>query len=230
MCRLKKFFDGIFKSTRHYGDADASGQDHVQVSQSSQPTASISSTAVELGQTPAQPVSTNETVVTTASVTVGQQSDANSQQVEQAADPISAPLNASPLGSSATPTASKIPDRRGEKFGLFPMNLNAKGLATTITQGSDLAGVSQTSTIETYPIDIVAIHGITGDAYNTWKHDNGKLWLSDFLNDDLPGARIFSYGYDASVFFTFSEGGYDQFARTLLSSVNQARTSEVNIS
>ena len=79
-----------------------------------------------------------------------------------------------------------------------------------------------------YPVDIVALHGITGDAFDTWTAPNDVLWLRDFLPQDLPGARVFSYGYDASVFFTRAAGDIDSFARTLLESIKQRRSGEVS--
>lgn len=46
--------------------------------------------------------------------------------------------------------------------------------------------------------DIVAIHGLMGDVYKTWTHENGKFWLRDFLPEGLEGkVRIFTFGYEA---------------------------------
>ena len=53
---------------------------------------------------------------------------------------------------------------------------------------------------EQYPVDIVAVHGLNGDSYSTWTHQNGSLWLKDFLPDSLPGCRVFTYGYPSQVF------------------------------
>ena len=64
--------------------------------------------------------------------------------------------------------------------------------------------------------DIVAIHGINGDARRSWTHENGACWLRDFLPDQIPGARVFSFGYDAQVALTTSKGELDDFARSLL--------------
>jgi hypothetical protein len=66
--------------------------------------------------------------------------------------------------------------------------------------------------------DIVAIHGITGDYETTWQWDpehGGALWLRDFLPKDLPGTRVFSFGYDAKVAFTSSKATLRDFARSL---------------
>ncbi|KAF8510206.1 hypothetical protein BU17DRAFT_55621 [Hysterangium stoloniferum] len=46
-------------------------------------------------------------------------------------------------------------------------------------------------------IDIVAIHGLDGHREASWTTDNGSLWLRDFLPQDVPSARILTYGYDA---------------------------------
>jgi alpha-beta hydrolase superfamily lysophospholipase len=45
---------------------------------------------------------------------------------------------------------------------------------------------------------IVAVHGLNGHSEKTWTADNGINWLRDLLPEDLPNARIFSWGYDAN--------------------------------
>lgn len=77
-----------------------------------------------------------------------------------------------------------------------------------------------------YNVDIVAIHGITGDAYETWKHQNGKLWLQDFVLPALPGARVFTFGYPASVFESMDTGDLASYALQLLNGVHSSRTGE----
>ena len=75
--------------------------------------------------------------------------------------------------------------------------------------------------------DIVAIHGIGGDPSNTWTHENGTLWLRDFLPKSIKGARVFSFGYDAEVVLTKSQAGLDDFARSLLNKLRVERDHDV---
>jgi hypothetical protein len=81
-----------------------------------------------------------------------------------------------------------------------------------------------------YNADIVAIHGLGGSAYKTWTHDNGRLWLRDFVLDELPGARIYTFGYDSGFAFSKGTGTLSDFARSLLAAIKlQRETSEVCI-
>ena len=75
-----------------------------------------------------------------------------------------------------------------------------------------------------YNIDIVAVHGLGGNAYGTWTHDNGKLWLRDLLLEDLPGARVFTYGYNSTFVFSRETGNLRSYARELLENVRSERT------
>jgi pimeloyl-ACP methyl ester carboxylesterase len=53
--------------------------------------------------------------------------------------------------------------------------------------------------------DIVLIHGLGGDSYRTWRHKPDIFWPIDFLPQDLPGARVMTYGYDADAFKFFDD-------------------------
>jgi len=72
---------------------------------------------------------------------------------------------------------------------------------------------------EQYPVDIVAVHGLNGDAYTTWEHENGMLWLRNLLPSSLPGCRVFTYGYPSQLAFSTSFATVQEYARLLLSSV-----------
>ncbi len=114
--------------------------------------------------------------------------------------------------SITTARKQKLPTRVN-KFGLLPL-----------FDPDELARLQhECSPEELFPVDIIAIHGIDGDAYNTWTHDNGYFWLRDTVPKRFPGARVYSYGYPVNIFMSLEEGGFDSYARGLLWDIAQER-------
>jgi hypothetical protein len=72
---------------------------------------------------------------------------------------------------------------------------------------------------DTFPVDFIALHGINGDLWETWKHEDGTLWLSDLIPVDLPGSRVWTYGYPADVFAGIHHGTLRNNARRLLEQI-----------
>jgi hypothetical protein len=107
------------------------------------------------------------------------------------------------LQSESPPINSSSAIQRNEPHGLF--------LLKEYTPSSSIQ--------EPIEVDIVAIHGLNGDAFSTWEHENGVLWLRDMLPSTLPGARIFSYGYPAGLFFNKSVAGLRDYSQRLLRSL-----------
>lgn len=73
-------------------------------------------------------------------------------------------------------------------------------------------------------IDVVAVHGLQGDAYKTWEHENGSLWLRDFLPTDIPHARIMTFGYDSTIAFSKSVAKIEDKALELLNWLSAKRS------
>ncbi|KAK3708301.1 hypothetical protein LTR37_011566 [Vermiconidia calcicola] len=76
-------------------------------------------------------------------------------------------------------------------------------------------------------IDVIFVHGLTGDREKTWTHQStSRFWPEELLPTDLPDARIFTYGYDADVahfFSRVSQSRIGDHAQTLLNSVAHVR-------
>jgi len=124
-------------------------------------------------------------------------------------------LSTSPLPTALEPSlaapAQESTYERDDPYGLKP-----------------LAGpTEEAAEIDPRTPDIIAVHGIDGNAWNTWQHSNGRLWLKDFLPRHVPGARIYSFGYHAAVAFTRGRGDLKGFARSLLEGLNGVRYGEV---
>jgi Putative serine esterase (DUF676) len=118
----------------------------------------------------------------------------------------------SPIGKKGKRNAEEQPGL--ERIGLHILHQLPQDQIETITQDKQC------------PVDIVAVHGIMGDAYTTWTHSNGHFWLRDSLPEEVPGARIFSYGYPANVFFSFERGRIHDYATDLLEELLDFRKGE----
>lgn len=55
----------------------------------------------------------------------------------------------------------------------------------------------------------------------------GTFWLRDFLPRDIPGARVYSFGYDSQVLFTRANGDINTFARSLLANLVAVRSGKL---
>lgn len=75
------------------------------------------------------------------------------------------------------------------------------------------------SSDSSHELSVVAVHGLGGDFYRTWANSESQnqiLWLSQLLPKDLPGARIFSFGYESAPAFSRSVTGIGDSAKGLL--------------
>ncbi|KAI1972184.1 hypothetical protein LOZ35_004696 [Ophidiomyces ophidiicola] len=78
--------------------------------------------------------------------------------------------------------------------------------------------------------DLVAVHGLNGDAFKTWTHKQSKvMWLRDLLPKELPNVRIMTFGYN-SKFYNFT-GHQDlrNISLKLLSELVDVRSAEKEI-
>ena len=100
-----------------------------------------------------------------------------------------------------TPAQTETISSEKEKIGLFELSK---------------AEVSKT-------VDVVAVHGLQGDAFKTWECSNGTLWLRDYLSEEIPSARIMTFGYDSTVAFSNSVARIEDKALDLLNRLGAQR-------
>lgn len=75
-------------------------------------------------------------------------------------------------------------------------------------------------------VDIIAIHGLGGNWDTTWTDPKtGVNWLKSLLVEDIPKARIMSYGYNSKEYFSKSNANIQDFALDLLVDYKSYRTS-----
>ncbi|KAK2753243.1 hypothetical protein FQN54_007934 [Arachnomyces sp. PD_36] len=79
-------------------------------------------------------------------------------------------------------------------------------------------------------VDIVAVHGLNEGMIDAWvEPESQKLWLRDFLPEDIPVARVLTFGYDGSP-SSFDgrncPGAVQKHAHTLVASLQADRSLE----
>jgi len=73
-------------------------------------------------------------------------------------------------------------------------------------------------------LSIVAVHGLLGHYMKSWTHNQTKkMWLRDFLPDQIPRSRIMTFGYDARVTGTRNVIGIQENAGNLLEALTTLR-------
>ena len=66
-------------------------------------------------------------------------------------------------------------------------------------------------------VDIVFVHGLSGDAFTSWQYDTGeenKPFWPEWLEEEFPSANVYSLAYPSSFFASFiDDGGMDLLER-----------------
>lgn len=94
------------------------------------------------------------------------------------------------------------------------------GLKVLIDQPADRQG----------SVDIVALHGLNGHRDLTWTdRETGLNWLSNenCLPEEIPNARILTFGYNSKTYFSRAKSDIQDFASELLVAINTRRLSHV---
>ncbi|KAJ5787953.1 hypothetical protein N7457_002943 [Penicillium paradoxum] len=96
---------------------------------------------------------------------------------------------------------------------LFKIKRKSNVPEQSLPLAEGLIGMKVVSDPSNADLDIVFVHGLTGNRERTWTHENGTFWPQDLLAKDFPNARIMTFGYDVDVFkftsITSSDRLYD---------------------
>ncbi|KAJ3538330.1 hypothetical protein NM208_g5949 [Fusarium decemcellulare] len=76
-------------------------------------------------------------------------------------------------------------------------------------------------------VDICAVHGLGGNAMDTWTADNGDMWLRDYLpsSEYFTKSRIMTFGYDSDLTDKKTVMTLENWAQTLLRNLDEVRRS-----
>ncbi|KAI1326333.1 hypothetical protein F5Y16DRAFT_234913 [Xylariaceae sp. FL0255] len=75
-------------------------------------------------------------------------------------------------------------------------------------------------------LDICAVHGLNGNAFDTFAWEGGQSWLRDFLpsNPLFERSRVMTYGYSSLITDNSNTAEVEEWASGLLREVSSART------
>ncbi|KAM0518998.1 hypothetical protein ACHAPE_003989 [Trichoderma viride] len=92
----------------------------------------------------------------------------------------------------------------------------------------DFLGITPLSDGDTIHVDIIAVTGLAGHAFGSWKSKNlPHMWLRDFLPQSVLKARVLTYGYDTKIYGSQSEESILELAKALLESIKTTRRKNI---
>jgi hypothetical protein len=72
---------------------------------------------------------------------------------------------------------------------------------------------------------IIVVHGLGGHAVKSWQsRTNSKLWLIDFLPEDISNVRIMTYGYDTKL---HTKDGEEHHGKKSINSIAKSMLEEI---
>ncbi|KAI5839391.1 hypothetical protein DFP73DRAFT_613959 [Morchella snyderi] len=109
------------------------------------------------------------------------------------------------------------------------VNLGPPGGTFEGTVDTHFRGLTQLNNPEDPEIDIIAVTGLAGHAFGSWRsRERPGMWLRDLLPKDMEDngymARVLTYGYDTTLNGSHSYAGVNDHSKQFLEAVKGART------
>ena len=138
---------------------------------------------------------------------------------------------------SSSSRRSDAADQENQQRSALSLSNSSSGATRQPVRGDGLTQLAPSLALEnrdaerTFDLDIVAIHGLGGHPRDTWMDKELNIaWLEDLLPEDLPNARVFTYGYNASVVSSQSIADIDDWAKILLKDLSLEREHSYGVS
>lgn len=68
---------------------------------------------------------------------------------------------------------------------------------------------------------IVAITGVGGRPFVSWQHQSGAMWLRDYVARDIPGIKVFVYGYPSKLLQSVSHSRLADYTKQFLAEIQR---------
>lgn len=109
---------------------------------------------------------------------------------------------------------------------LYP-TVDSRGISAECVIILDCCGIESEDSSLTLLVSIVAITGLNGRPYDSWRGTgaHGSMWLRDFFRLDLPSYRTMIYGYNTK-WHSKSMSDLNDMGHEFLNELQKARRSE----
>ncbi|KAL5049509.1 hypothetical protein BDW71DRAFT_204766 [Aspergillus fruticulosus] len=90
-------------------------------------------------------------------------------------------------------------------------------------------GITPLYEASTAEVDVIAVPGLGSPAIGSWKSpSSNRVWLRDFLPDDVPNIRVLLYGYDTSLLDNDGKESIEDLGCCFLESVKAFHSDTTN--
>ena len=107
----------------------------------------------------------------------------------------------------------------------YAVNLSDKVSPTVDQDSRSQTGIRVLHRSKSSKVDVVAVHGLEGNLFKTWQHENQGMWLKDFLPRKFEQSKIMTFGYNSKI-RSNSVAGIQDVASALLQSLYLERNED----